>query len=101
MSWAGSYAHTVALAIDEFAAAVFFNRPDLTISALCRVVQLADAGEEGWQWKVDRVLKLNRWQVAVLRCIGWALNFTFKNHCEAARLADLTRAAGVIKLLDS
>lgn len=87
------------VALDSFAAAVFFNRPDLTISALCRVVQLAPTSAE-WRWRVNQVLKFNRWQVAVLRVIGWALNSTFNNHCEAARLSDLARAASTIKLLD-
>ena len=95
-----NYIHTLAIALDQLAAAVFFNRPDLTISALCRVVQLADSGEHGWAWKVDRYLKLNLWQVVALRSIGWALNSTFRNHCEAARLSDLARANGVARLLD-
>ena len=94
-----SYVHTLAVALDQLAAAVFFNRPDLTISALARVVQLSDSEGAEWGWKVSRLLKLNRWQIAALRCIGRALNFTFANHCEAARLSDLTRAGGVIKLL--
>ena len=98
--FAKTYLHNILVALDSFCAAIFFNRPDLTISSLCRVVQLSDAQEEGWQWKVERVLKLARWQVWVLRVIGKALNLTFKNHCEAARISDLMRAGSTIQLLD-
>lgn len=98
-NWSRTYLHNLLVALDSFAAAIFFNRPDLTISALCRVVQLAANGGQ-WQWRVERVLKFARWQVVVLRGIGAALNFTFKNHCEAARLSDLARAASTLKLLE-
>lgn len=100
MSFAKSYAHNVLVAVDSFAAAIFFNRPDLTISALCDIVLRARSQGGEWQWRVDRVLKFNRWQVWALRGVGFALNLTFRNHCEAARLSDLARAASTLKLLD-
>lgn len=100
MSFPRTYIHTVLVALDSFLSALLFNRADCTISALCRVVQLADAQAPGWQWKVDRVLKLWPWQAWVLRVIGRGLNLTFAGHCEAARLSDLLRAGSTLKLLD-
>lgn len=100
MSFSRTYAHNVLVAVDSFLAALFFNRPDLTISALCGIVLRAKVDGGEWQWRVERVLKFNRWQIWILRGIGYALNLTFRNHCEAARVSDLTRAASTLKLLD-
>ena len=100
MSFQRTYVHNALVAIDSFLAAIFFNRPELTISALCDIALRAAREGGEWQWRVDRVLKLWRWQAIVLRAIGRALNFTFKNHCEAARFSDLCRAGSTLKLLD-
>jgi hypothetical protein len=81
-----TYAHTVAVAIDQFWAAILFNRPDLTISAMCGLV-LAGRGA---------VLKANRVQTFVLRVTGRALNAVFTGHCDQAMAADIERAQATL-----
>lgn len=100
MSWTGTYTNQVAVALDELGAAVFFNRKGVTISSLCRAVLLADAGHTDWAWRVDNYLKLGTWQKVALRVLGKALNFTFPNHCESARLGMLVQAGWTIKLFE-
>ena len=99
MAWDGTYTHQVAIGLDQFAAAVWFNRNDVTVSALCRVVQLADAGTPEFRARLDG-LKLSHWQLWLLRKIARGLEWIQPGHCEAARLADLVRSQGCRYLLE-
>jgi hypothetical protein len=74
------------IGIDDLGAVVFFNRPGITISSLCK---LAMAGE-------DTPLKLWPWQRRVLLWIGARLGHA---HCDAAALADLERARAIVGYL--
>ena len=91
MSWDGTYSHSVLIGLDQFAAAVIFNRNDVTVSALCRVMQLADAGAPEFNARLDG-LKLSHWQIWLLRKLAIALDRLQPGHCESARIADLVRA---------
>ena len=90
MSWSRTYVHTLLIAIDQFAAAVFFNRADVTISSLCRVVQLADSGDAVWTARLAAT-KFARWQIAILRVLAAGLEKIQTSHCELARQSDLSR----------
>lgn len=87
MSWDRTYSHTVALAVDRFAAALVYNQPDITISSLCWIVR------NGEKLKIAEdallVLKLSKWQHRSLVLIGNGLERFFPGHCEAARRGDL------------
>lgn len=98
MSWGKTYIHTLLIALDQFAAAVFFDRADVTISSLCRVVQLADAGYLTWQAKLATT-KFATWQISVLRVLARWLDYIQTNHCELARQSDLARNASSLSLL--
>ena len=73
---------TLLIALDQWCAAVLFNRPDLTISAMCWAVRTG----------VDGPLKLSPFQRAVLMRTGNLLEWVNPGHCESARQADLERA---------
>ncbi len=90
MSWSATYSHTLAIAFDDLAAAVLFNRDDLTVSSLCRLAQL------------DRLapLKLCAWQVAVLKRLASILDRIQAHHCERARLGDIARGNAMAALLE-
>ena len=98
MSWEGTYSHTVAIATAQFAAAVLLNRSDITVSSLCRVVQLADAGIEDFPDRL-RALEFSDRQIRALRWIGRKLEEHWPGHCEEARKGDLLRYAAVGSLL--
>lgn len=98
MSWSGTYTHNVAIALDELAAAVFFNRNDVTVSSLCRIVQLADSGVHGWPERL-RSLGFAPWQVAVLRWLARRLDALQPFHCELARVSDIERSGTARALL--
>lgn len=98
MSWDRAWSHTVVIAVDQLAAAVFFNRSDVTVSSLCRVVQLADAGVEDFPERL-RYLNLSDRQVEALRWIGTQLDKRWPGHCEGARLGDLGRQGSARSLL--
>lgn len=86
MSWDQTYSHTFLIALDEWGAAVFFNRLNFTISTMCRLVRDGQ----------DAPLKLNRWQRAFLKWLEPRLS---ESHCAAALQADLERLkTGVILL---
>lgn len=99
MSWAGTYSHTMALALDRFGAALLFNRPDITISSMCWIVRerkTSEAAKRGYA-----LSKLNWWQTKLLEGIGWCLESTFSGHCAAARKSDMAVANSVLALLGS
>lgn len=98
MSWDRTYSHNVLIAVDQLGAAVIFNRLDVTISSLCRVVQLADGGDAKFQATLAS-LKFAPWQVGFLRRTARALEWIQPGHCEAARLADIDRAKAMDTLL--
>lgn len=82
MSWDKTYTHTLALALDRAAAAVFFNEPDITISSLCWVVRSGSV-------TANAALKLYGWQAFALRAIGRALEYFWPGHCARARTGDI------------
>lgn len=91
MSWDRTYSHSLAIGLDMFGAVILFNRPDLTISSLCRIVQLADANREDFPARLA-ALKLSAWQVKLLRWLAKRLDRLQTDHCEGARLGDIERA---------
>jgi hypothetical protein len=82
MSWDKTYTHTLLIALDQFAAAVIFNRPDLTISTMCWMVMTGN----------DAKLKLDAWQRWILVKLGPILDKIQTNHCEKAKNGDRHRA---------
>jgi len=89
MSFAGTYAHSVLIGLDDLGAGVFFNRNDITISSLCRLSQLGQLGP----------LKLAAWQIVFLKILAPTLDRIQPNHCELARQGDIARAQSMIALL--
>lgn len=89
MAWDRSYSHTVLMALDQFGGAILFNRPDLTISAMCWMV----ANDK------ETPLKLWGWQRFVLACLGALLNRIQTNHMELAREGDQERARSTLEML--
>ena len=87
--WSRTYSHTLLIALDDFGAAIIFNRPDLTISTLCYLVVNGK----------DASLKLWRWQTAVLKWLGPWLDRIQKDHMALAREGDSERAQSTIDLL--
>lgn len=84
MSWDKTYSHTLLIAADQFAAAVFFNEPDLCISTLCWCVRTPS-------YPIQQ-LKLSPWQFRVLMRIGDGLEHFWPGHCVASRQGDIDRA---------
>lgn len=89
MSWDKTYTHTVLIGLDQFAAAVIFNRPDLTISTMCWMVMEGQAFD----------LKLSGWQIAILAWLGPKLDRMQANHCAEAKDGDIARAQQTLKAL--
>lgn len=89
MSWDKTYSHNLLLALDMYAAAVVFNRPDLTISTMCWMVATGN----------DQSLKLWKWQRAILIWLGPKLDKIQANHCKEAAYADRSRAWSTIESL--
>jgi hypothetical protein len=87
MSWSKTYTHTLLIALDQFAAAIIFNRPDLTISTLCWLVRPGNT---------DKDLKLYVWQRWALVKLGPILDKIQANHCEQAKDGDRHRAWGTL-----
>ncbi len=98
MTWARTYTHTVAIAIDDLSAAVLFNLDDTTISALCGVQRRSDAGDARATAALD-TLHLKPWQHAFLLDVGRGLEAILPGHCERAILADLARGKTMRGLL--
>lgn len=89
---------TLLLALDRWGAAVFFNRPDLTISTLCWMAltvegiasgALPTAAEKMIALKMYNDVRPYHWQDWSLLCIGKCLEFIQPGHCSKARLDDL------------
>lgn len=91
MSFQRTYVHTVLVAIDQTAAAVLFNRDDVTISSLCGLVRRMDAGIHVAGFTLRVALGLRPWQLGFLRLTGTALEKFWPGHCEAAIKADIAR----------
>jgi hypothetical protein len=86
MSWDKTYTHDALLALDLWAAAVFFGAIGITVSSLAGLVRDGK----------DAPFRLRRWQRSFL---GWLEPRLSRAHCEAARAADLARAQAVVAAL--
>lgn len=84
-----SYLKTVAIGLDDLAAAIFLCRNDLTISAACGLVRSGAGGPLG----------LGNIRLGILRRIGSALELFFPGHCAAAIVHDQCRAQSTLKIL--
>jgi hypothetical protein len=89
VSFKKTYLHTLLVALDQFGAAVFFNRADLTVSAMCWLVRKGRTED----------LRPGRWQTWLLVHIGNVLEWVQPGHLEAARVGDLIRANSVRLML--
>jgi hypothetical protein len=92
-----TYVHNLLYGLDIYGAILIFNQRDVTISSLCRLVQLYDFAP-GLVPQFPG-LKLWKWQIAVLRALGPILDKIQTSHCEGARQADIARANRVLALL--
>ena len=99
MSFQRTYLHTLAVAIDDAAAAVLFNRDDVTISALCGIERFARQGHAGAAGRLE-TLKLYRWQGWLLRGTGNVLEALFPGHLLRAILSDRLRGKAMAWMLD-
>lgn len=90
MSFENTYVYSILIALDDFGAALLFNRNDCTISSLCRLAQLDKLAP----------LKLSAWQVSFLKRLAPMLDRMQANHCEIARLEDIRRGNAMAELLD-
>ena len=94
MAWVNTYLHSVLVGLDDFGAAVLFNRNDVTISTMCRVVQLVDRKVAVAESVLKR-LALHPWQVFFLRWVGRGLTLIKRHHCAKALVADMGRASAI------
>ena len=98
MSWSDTYSHNVLIGLDYLGAALLFNRDGITISSMCRVVQLFDM-------KIDKAdqqlaeLNLHPWQIVFLRWLAIVLDKIQAGHCAKAVEGDLERAESIKRLL--
>jgi hypothetical protein len=99
MSWPNTYVHNVLIALDCLGAALLFNHNDITISSMCRLVQLADSKADKAAWQLA-ALKLSSWQVTLLRWIAAFLEDLQKGHCAKAVEGDMQRAKSIQQLLE-
>lgn len=99
---------TVLLALDRLGAALFFNRPDLTISTLCWMVLTLEQARELHAvpptdllvaWAMLKAVDPYPWQTAALRAIGHGLEWLSPGHCARARESDKTLLVATAKLL--
>lgn len=79
---------TLLYALDQFFAALLYNRPDLTISTLCWLVRA----------NKDSPLKLNSLQRWTLDVLGRGLEWMFPGHLESAREADYARGVWLVSI---
>ncbi len=98
MTWARTYTHTLAVALDDLGAAILFDLDDTTISALCGVQRRSDAGDARATAALD-TLRLKPWQHAFLRAVGRGLERIRPGHCQRAIVADLARGKTMRGLL--
>lgn len=94
----GSYLYVVLLGLDRFAAAIFFNHPDVTISALCWVVRYAPTDPIALAALAK--LKINRFQAGFLLHCAAVLEWIQNGHCAQARQTDIETATNTRDLLD-
>jgi hypothetical protein len=83
--------------LDRLGAAVFFNRPDLTISTLCWIVRYAASDIRAAT--ALKSLNLYQWQRAILGWLGDGLEWLQPGHCIQARAFDLWTAQSITGLL--
>lgn len=98
MAWTGTWSNRVLIALDQLAAAIFFNRDDVCVSSLCRVVQNADAGVRDFPARLAS-LKLKPWQIDFLRWLAPKLDKMEPGHCEKSLQSDIARADATKALL--
>lgn len=114
MSFQRTYLHTALVALDDFGAAVFFNRDDVTISSLCGLVRRFDVKRSATSANPGvsaqalsqsaanallRLMGLRDWQISALRVIGAGLELIRSGHCERAIAADIQRSQQAVTLL--
>ena len=99
MGFANTYLHSVLIGLDDFGAALLFNRNDVTISTMCRVVQLVDRKDPAAEVVLKR-LALHPAQVFFLRWVGRGLTLISRHHCAKALVGDMERAHAIQALLD-
>lgn len=87
MSWDKTYSHEFLLALDLYAAGLFFNHNGITISTMAGLVRDGK----------DAPLKLYGWQRSFLRWLEPRLS---NAHCEGAKAADIARAQLALQLMD-
>ena len=99
MAWTRTYLHTLAVAIDDAAAAVLFNRDDVTISSLCGLYRRSRAGDARAA-AVLAAMGLKGWQRTFLRLVGDGLERILPGHCARAIAADILRGQAMVALLE-
>ena len=100
MSFSNTYVHNILIGLDDFGAALLFNRTDCTISTMCRIVQLANTKAAGGAWALG-ALKLHKWQLVFLNWLAPFLDDLQTNHCALALQGDLQRANSTQSLLNA
>ncbi|MDE2105201.1 MAG: hypothetical protein KGL39_48700 [Patescibacteria group bacterium] len=101
MSFERTYLHTVAIGIDDLAAALFLNRNDMTVSTACDLVRKMYGGNKVARDLVYLTFGFRNWQIVALHRIGAGLERLQPGHCNAARLADIARGRGAAVTLAS
>lgn len=96
-----TYLHTVAVGVDDLAAAVLLGRNDMTISTACDLVRKMDGGNRAARDLVLLIFGFHDWQISALRRIGAGLERFWPGHCNRARLADIQRGSDSAALLSS
>ena len=102
----GTYLYTVLLAFDRLGAALLFNRADITISALAWVVRTYHDVDRSIPMgypiadRAHTLLRLNRFQYALLVLIADGLELLSPGHCAFARVTDIQTAYSTQDLLD-
>lgn len=101
MSFDRTYLHTVAVGVDDLAAAVFLARNDMTISTACDLVRKMDGGNKAARDLVLLTFGFHDWQIKALRRVGAGLEHFWPGHCNRARLADIARGRDSAVILSS
>lgn len=96
-----TYLHTVAVGVDDLAAAVFLGRNDMTISTACDLVRKMDRGNKAARDLVLLTFGFHDWQISALRRIGAGLERFWPGHCNRARLADIARGRDLAVVFSS
>lgn len=110
MSWTGTYTYWLLRAGDVAIATDTAEIPDITVSSLCYVVQMADAnvgdpefapvtpGTVPWSERLAS-LQLKTWELKFLRWLGPKLDQVDPGHRKAAAAGDLEKARRIVELL--